>query len=329
MMEGVNQGLSDAVQDGKLLLALFTHGPLNGTTPTVHSDLSSVKDLTNLCVYMLVMATIIVIGRMLVLSPLATLLGFKKGTEAHTKCVMASTELVFYTWSSATAYLWYMHSGLHSWVYPSNYADMYEGTDGSGELENPGIMRLTYFIELAWYLVNVCLLLVDARRADFWPMFIHHVVTIFLVSISWCAGFARSGVVIILLHNVTDVFLNLSKILNYVKTVLDVPVFFAFALSFAYCRLYLFPQCILVQYRNVTRITATGTPVLGDFLCWAASILVVLHMYWFMLVLRMIKHFLVDPQGLREAGDIREDSDSDDTAAKDGSKAKKESKKDL
>lgn len=45
---------------------------------------------------------------------------------------------------------------------------------------------------------------------DFWQMVIHHIVTTILLVLSYNTGFFRIGCVIILLHDVSDVFLEVS-----------------------------------------------------------------------------------------------------------------------
>ena len=43
---------------------------------------------------------------------------------------------------------------------------------------------------------------------DFWQMTLHHIVTILLLGFSFYAGFFRIGAVIILVHDVADIFLE-------------------------------------------------------------------------------------------------------------------------
>ncbi len=48
----------------------------------------------------------------------------------------------------------------------------------------------------------------DRARKDFWEMFIHHVVTLLLLSFSWTSNLTRVGTLVLILHDVGDVFLG-------------------------------------------------------------------------------------------------------------------------
>ena len=63
--------------------------------------------------------------------------------------------------------------------------------------------RLYYEISLAFYLsALLSLLLLDAPRSDFVQYLLHHVVTIFLIAVSFYTRIQRYGLVILLLHDV-------------------------------------------------------------------------------------------------------------------------------
>jgi hypothetical protein len=77
-------------------------------------------------------------------------------------------------------------------------------------------------------------------------MMIHHIVTIFLIVFSYGANFIRVGSLVLLVHDASDVFLELAKLFNYAKcqTLCDIG-FVIFAISFFVCRLILFPCRII------------------------------------------------------------------------------------
>ena len=43
---------------------------------------------------------------------------------------------------------------------------------------------------------------------DFWQMMLHHLVTMFMISVSYMVGYIRIGAVIMLVHDISDVFLE-------------------------------------------------------------------------------------------------------------------------
>jgi ceramide synthetase len=48
----------------------------------------------------------------------------------------------------------------------------------------------------------------DRARKDFWEMFIHHIVTLLLLSFSWSSNLIRVGTLVLILHDVGDIFLE-------------------------------------------------------------------------------------------------------------------------
>jgi hypothetical protein len=52
----------------------------------------------------------------------------------------------------------------------------------------------------------------EVRRKDWAESFAHHVVTLGLLYYSWYGNFTRSGVMIMLIHDVSDIFLESAKV---------------------------------------------------------------------------------------------------------------------
>ena len=57
----------------------------------------------------------------------------------------------------------------------------------------------------------------DRKRADFWEMLCHHILVLILGTLSYMGNFVELGTVIVLLHDITDIFLESAKLLNYLK----------------------------------------------------------------------------------------------------------------
>jgi hypothetical protein len=73
-------------------------------------------------------------------------------------------------------------------------------------------------------------------------MFLHHIVTIFLMVFSYICNFVRVGSVILLLHDSADYWLELAKMATYArfKNLCDAS-FIIFAIVWLITRLILFP----------------------------------------------------------------------------------------
>ncbi|XP_060581349.1 ceramide synthase 2-like, partial [Ruditapes philippinarum] len=74
-----------------------------------------------------------------------------------------------------------------------------------------------YMIELAFYWSLIFTLIYDPKRADFYQMFIHHIATIVLMNFSWMVNFVRIGTLVLIVHDVADPLLELTKMVNYLK----------------------------------------------------------------------------------------------------------------
>lgn len=120
-------------------------------------------------------------------------------------------------------------------------------------------LTLVYAIQLAYYIQAIPTLFIwDTKRSDFYAMLVHHCFTIGLISYSIGCNFFRFGVVILLLHDVCDVFLESAKLFK-----LSNPILFHLTCFRSY-----------LEYKNSTDIT------FGVFLLtWIAMRLVYLPMF--------------------------------------------------
>ncbi len=77
-------------------------------------------------------------------------------------------------------------------------------------------------------------------------MFIHHVCTIVLIVFSYMVNFVRIGTLVLLVHDASDVLLELAKIFVYTRWTFACDLTFsAFALSFFVGRIFIFPVYII------------------------------------------------------------------------------------
>ncbi|OXB70820.1 UNVERIFIED_CONTAM: hypothetical protein H355_015658 [Colinus virginianus] len=140
-----------------------------------------------------------------------------------------------------------------------------------------------YLLELSFYCSLVATLPFDVKRKDFKEQIIHHIATITLIFVSYCANLIRLGVMIMLVHDASDYLLELAKVLHYMKwkRVCEV-VFIAFAVVFISSRLLVFP--LITYYYYVTKFEMFFLSCLiNAFL----MILQLLHIFWSYLILRM------------------------------------------
>jgi hypothetical protein len=179
---------------------------------------------------------------------------------------------------------------------------------------------LYYQIELGCYFHQ--LLWTNTNHSDALEMTIHHFVTIALIVISFLTNFFRVGSVILLIHDISDVFLESAKVFNYISKPLDHrwmksalvdPVFGIFAVTFFLTRLVIYPGFVL---RSVFT-DGYQEFKLGWVGAYIYSVLLLslqaLHIFWFYLIARMVIMLLM---GTME-GDVRsEDDEAEEVASK-------------
>jgi len=176
-----------------------------------------------------------------------------------------------------------------------------------------------YLLQAAnWgHLLVVLSLQLEKPRKDFLELVIHHFTTLSLIFLSYRFHFTWIGVPVFWTHDISDVLLAFSKILNYLDSVLTAPAFFGFTVTWIYTRHYLGMR---ILKSVVTEFRTVGLWVLDwdkqYYKCWISQyvtlvllgIIQLLDAYWLALILRI---------GLRiamggEAKDDREDDDDSD-----------------
>lgn len=96
---------------------------------------------------------------------------------------------------------------------------MFEGTkEAQFAKPVPGDVTFLYVVQLAVWLVMLGNhLFLTELREDHGVMLLHHIVTIGLVSLSWLYGTTSIGVCVLWIHDMSDIFVDLLKMMNLVK----------------------------------------------------------------------------------------------------------------
>lgn len=185
---------------------------------------------------------------------------------------------------------------------------------------------------------------------DYFAMYIHHLATIGLVALAYANNDFKVGAVVLFIHDISDIGIDLLKMSNYLR--LDgragwfiVELSFALTLSlWSYFRLYLFPFSVIGRgtLPSLATTAATTFPdgsltlatrmkaLLGD---WTAeytrfyisavtcnvllSVLVVLHIWWFGLLLKIL-YRAITSDSLHDAGADAYEGASDDEGEGEG-----------
>ncbi|EFJ36283.1 hypothetical protein SELMODRAFT_78320 [Selaginella moellendorffii] len=157
-------------------------------------------------------------------------------------------------------------------------------------------LKLLYAFAAGFYAYSIfALIFWETRRKDFGVSMTHHVATFGLISFSYWTRFARIGCVVLALHDASDVFLELAKMSKYagVRVVPDV-LFGLFALSWVLLRLIYFPVWVIwgTSYLSIKAINIHLHRGYGPIYYYVTNTLLislfVLHIYWWVLIYRMI-----------------------------------------
>ncbi|KAL9182314.1 hypothetical protein ACHAXT_012966 [Thalassiosira profunda] len=133
-------------------------------------------------------------------------------------------------------------------------------------------------------------------RGDFREMMAHHLVTNALIFFSSYYRFTRIGSMIFLIHDLSDVPIDMSKLANFVKWKVTTIVCFAvMVLLWVVTRLTVFPfvicRAVLLESHEYLVLKGTLDPALHDayYMLFYSLLgaLVFLHITWFLILLRI------------------------------------------
>ena len=173
-------------------------------------------------------------------------------------------------------------------------------------------------ISLGFYCSQFITQFTDIKRRDFWQMFIHHVVTLMLLSISWITNMFRIGSLILLVHDCSDVFLEFIKALKYAKLhkACDM-IFIFFVITWIGTRLLIFPRLIFINFFESPERNCPLLFLLNILLV----LLLLLHIFWTYLIFQVIVAFCKKNYIER---DVRSSEDeSEENSSKDDDRKRK------
>lgn len=199
---------------------------------------------------------------------------------------------------------------------------------GPGDLVWPDLkmklkLKLLYMYAGGFYLYSIFATLYwETRRSDFAAQIIHHVTTVSLIVLSYIYGFARIGSVVLAIHDASDVFMEIAKMSKYSGFDMIADIFFIlFATAFTLLRIICYPlwvirsTCYEVLFLVDTEKDRTARTILYFVFNAMLICLLVLHLFWLRLILRMLMNQILSRGHITD--DVREDSESDDDEHKD------------
>ncbi|CAJ0561595.1 unnamed protein product, partial [Mesorhabditis spiculigera] len=140
--------------------------------------------------------------------PLSHLFGYNKGPW-----LANSTQHIFGGFASFYTAAW-IYGIFVLWDKPWLW-DVKECWIGYPFHEIPRSVWWYYTLEATFYYSLLLGAFFDVRRSDFWQLIFHHVVTLGLLSASWAINFVRVGTLVLVSHDIADVFLEGGKLPDY------------------------------------------------------------------------------------------------------------------
>ncbi|NXH98724.1 CERS4 synthase, partial [Pachycephala philippinensis] len=164
----------------------------------------------------------------------------------------------------------------------------------------PPVLGWFYLLELSFYCSLVATLLFDVKRKDFKEQIIHHIATITLIFVSYCANMIRFGMIVMLVHDASDYTLEV----HYPH--LEIMESHNACFSLVTSDLFL-PLSHSVYYYFVTKVSLFPISCLiSAFL----MILQLLHIFWSYVIIQMIFNVILRGEKGQDAGSDTEESDS-------------------
>ncbi|XP_065333162.1 ceramide synthase 6 [Cloeon dipterum] len=166
-----------------------------------------------------------------------------------------------------------------------------------------------YMTNMAFYWSLTFSQFFDVKRKDFWQMFVHHIATLLLMSFSWVCNLYRIGSLVIIVHDIADIFLDGAKAAKYAnyQRICDC-IFALFTCVWIVSRLIVYPFWII----KATSIEApTVVEMFPAYYIFNSLLLLllVLHIGWTYLILRIVQNSIMAG---KMDGDVRSSSSDDE-----------------
>jgi len=124
-------------------------------------------------------------------------------------------------------------------------------------------------------------------------MGLHHIVALYLFGGVYCTNIFESAAVIAVLHDIADILTNWCKFFSETKHATFTAISFVFYLAiWFYTRCMVLPYLIWGFWQYSPQNPDIELKYLIPVFCYLLSIMFMLHCYWFVLFLGILKKFI-------------------------------------
>lgn len=144
-----------------------------------------------------------------------------------------------------------------------------------------------YMFSMAFYWSLMVSQFFDIKHNDFWLMFVHHVATLLLLTLSWICNFHRVGALVLVIHDCADIFLDATKIAKYANyQKLCDTLSAVFTIAWLVTRLGFYPRVIYSTTIEAPRII--DAPMAYYVFNSMLILLLCIHIVWTFIILKAI-----------------------------------------
>jgi len=215
----------------------------------------------------------------------------EKIAKTEQVCLWLSN-IIYYSASTATCYFLFKDEHFFPGLLGGKGTPQGMFKDAPNRVDVPyGV--LFYMIQFGSHLhtlIDYCIHKWNAPK--FWEMFLHHTLAVFLLFFSFLTNNLRIGILVLFVHDPCDIFLCINRLTSDLKHPYKPVQYFTyivFIITWCFMRLFAFPVCIIgsgFEFLNTPNGEILYSPNL--FLALMLSALVILHVYWFLLILRVM-----------------------------------------
>ncbi|CAN8003773.1 unnamed protein product [Ixodes hexagonus] len=168
-----------------------------------------------------------------------------------------------------------------------------------------------YMVQLGFYLSCTLSHFVSTKRRDFWQMFVHHIVTVTLLCLSWSCNLHRIGSLVLVIHDFADVPLEAARMARYVdRQRLADATFALFTVSWTVSRLGLYP-CRVVYSAVFESVSVFGVSSVHYVFSFLLLALQFMHVVWTWMIARAAVQAIMDRRIKRLGSDDESSGDED------------------
>ena len=166
--------------------------------------------------------------------------------------------ILYITWSAIGLWILNRSDFSHKYLFGSESDPQYFKNYPCYTL--PSYTEEFYIVKFAYHFFeSLNAVILHRKRFDFTENLLHHIVTIVMVGYSYATNIFPIGIPIMLVMDLSDVFVSIFKLTVDVSDRIQAPAFFTMIFTWAYLRMWFFPVYLMKEIW--VQSIATGHPV--------------------------------------------------------------------